>query len=254
MGYLFDKTIYSVVLIIVFLLPAYLIRFKIFGLPTTLLEVLIYILFLLWLAKQALNKNWRVTRNIELNRSDKLLFIGLLLFIGGALAASLFSSNKEASFGLLKAYFFDPFLFFIVAASSLKIKNINAVLKTYLFSAFGVSVLAFFYFLGNELTYDGRLQGIFNSPNFLAMYITPAIIIGLWQLFSNTHTERSKIWFHRFISAFLIFILYLTTSYGAFLGVILAAFFILFLQSPNILKSDFNILGVVVVILLLFVS
>src|SRR3972149_2702072 len=134
MGYLFDKTIYSVVLVIVFLLPTYLIRFKIFGLPTTLLEVLIYILFLLWLAKQALNKNWRITQNIELNRSNKLLFISLLLFIGGALLASVFSSNKEASFGLFKAYFFDPFLFFIVAAYSLKIKNISAVLKTYLFS------------------------------------------------------------------------------------------------------------------------
>ena len=252
MAVFLNKVIYPAILAIVFFLPAYLIRFKIFGLPTTLLEVLIYILFLLWLAKQAFNGDWRITQNIELNRSNKLLFIGLSLFIGGALIASLFSSNKEASFGLLKAYFFDPFLFFIVAVYSLKIKNISAVLKTYLFSALGVSVLAFFYFLGGELTYDGRLQGIFNSPNFLAMYITPAIIIGLWQLFSNTHTERSKIWFHRFISAFLIFILYLTTSYGAFLGIILAAFFILFLQSPNLWKSDFHRLGVVAVILLLF--
>ena len=114
------------------------------------------------------------------------------------------------------------------------------------------AILALFYFLGNELTYDGRLQGIFNSPNFLAMYIAPAIIIGLWQLLSNTHTERSKIWFYRFISAFLIFILYLTTSYGAFLGIILAAFFIFFLQTPNLLKSDSHRLGVVAVILLLF--
>ena len=110
MAVFLNKVIYPAILAIVFFLPAYLIRFKIFGLPTTLLEVLIYILFLLWLAKQAFNKNWRVTRNIELNRSNKLLFIGLLLFISGALIASLFSSNKEASFGLLKAYFFDPFL------------------------------------------------------------------------------------------------------------------------------------------------
>ena len=93
---------------------------------------------------------------------------------------------------------------------------------------------------------------VFFTPQFFGgIFFAPAVIIGLQQLFSDTHTERSKIWFHRFISAFLIFILYLTASYGAFLGIILAAFFILFLQSHNLLKSDFHRLWVAAVILLL---
>ena len=255
MAVFLNKIIYFAVFSVIFLLPAYLIRFKVFGLPATLLEVLIYILFLLWAGKLVLNKNWRFIQNTEPDRSNKLLFVGLSLFIGGALLASIFSFGKEISFGLFKAYFFDPFLFFIVAVSSLKIRNINTVLKTYLFSAFGVSILAFLYFLTDELTHDGRLQGIFNSPNFLAMYISPAIIIELWLLFSNIHTEQSKIWFHRFALVFLIFILYLSSSYGAFLGIILTAFFMLFPQSPNIGKSDFlrlGVAGVVIVFLLIF--
>lgn len=252
MAALSDKTTYFSILAVIFLLPTYLIRFKFFGLPTTLLEVLIYILFLLWAGKLILNKNWRVFTDIK---PDKLLFVGLFLFTGGALLASIFSPNQEASFGLLKAYFFDALLFFIIVIFSLKTENINSVFKTYFFSALGVSILSFFYFLGGELTYDGRLQGIFNSPNFLAMYLSPAVIIGLWLLISSIHTKRPIIWLYRLILFFLIFILYLTNSYGAFLGVILAVFFMLFLLSTNLWKSDFHRLGfaVIAIILLLLV-
>lgn len=246
MAVFLNKTIYFTVLSVVFLFPTYLIRFKIFGLPTTLLEVLIYILFLLWAVRYVFFSGLLNDISCD-DKKYHLIIPGLFLFISGALLASVFSSNQEASFGLFKAYFFDPFLFFIVAVSLLKIKNINVVLKTYLFSAFGVSILSLFYFLGGELTHDGRLQGIFNSPNFLAMYIAPAIIIGLWQLFHNTHTERLNTWFFRFVLTFLIFILYLTASYSAFLGIILAALMFRGLTS----KHFFGLVAVVLLVLVM---
>src|SRR3990170_2469441 len=98
MAVFLNKAIYPAILVIVFFLPAYLIRFKIFGLPTTLLEVLIYILFLLWLAKQAFNKNWRVTRNIELNKSNKKYqrcFKNLSFFRSWSISFGIFLFSKR---------------------------------------------------------------------------------------------------------------------------------------------------------------
>lgn len=243
-----DKLIYYGALSVVFLLPAYLARFKIFDIPTTLLELLIYGVFITFVLRLIFFGALCAPAEIF---KDKLLLVGLGLFFGGALIASILSVDQRVSFGLLKAYFFDPLVFLAVIIFSFDFSKIPNILKSYLFSAFGVSILSFFYFLGGELTYDGRLQGIFNSPNYLAMYVAPAIIIAGWFVFYGTHKDRLSAWFYRFALSFLIFILYLTVSYGAFLGIILAVFPMLFFQTPNLnlTKSDFVRLGVAVIVI-----
>ncbi|MBU1915755.1 O-antigen ligase family protein, partial [Patescibacteria group bacterium] len=93
------------------LLPVYLIRFTIpvagLVLPSTLLEVMFWLLFLGWLVRRNRitnrpSQNWRPWTG------------GLILLGLGSLVGILFSAQPMAALGLWRAYFFEPILFFIM--------------------------------------------------------------------------------------------------------------------------------------------
>jgi O-antigen ligase len=74
------------------------------------------------------------------------------------------------------------------------------------------------------MTYDGRLKAFYLSPNHLAMYLAPAFLMALAFWF-----EIKKFWQKIFLflaSCFLLFILYFTYSYGAWLGLLAALIFV----------------------------
>jgi O-antigen ligase len=70
------------------------------------------------------------------------------------------------------------------------------------------------------MTYDGRLQAFYNSPNYLAMYLAPAIVIGLI-LFSNWPK------FYGITLGIIGLALYLTFSYAAWIALLLSLIVIL---------------------------
>jgi len=221
--------------LIVFFLPVYLVRLNIFGLPSTALELGIYILCAIWLIK-----NYRVfiysntpsnspykgekkkeipykgeekneippligdvrrgiiQQRLSLAKEEKNLIIGILLLFAGAIISTVFSSDLKISAGILKGWFFDPLLFFIILASEIKtLKQKENILKALFFSGAtvaSISLLYLIFFDLNGLSYDGRLHGFYLSPNYLSMYISPALIIGIWLFFLSLrgdHDERS---------------------------------------------------------------
>ena len=68
-------------LILIVLLPSYLLRFQIFFLPTTFLEIMIGIVFIVWLAKNIKNKNLINIFQKFKNKFDNSFLIILFLFI-----------------------------------------------------------------------------------------------------------------------------------------------------------------------------
>ena len=97
----------------VFALPAYLIRFSILNIPMTVLEVMILILFAVFVVKK-----FRQREKIELSNYKWLI----LLFLIAATIAVFVSTERVAALGLWKAYFIEPILFFIVLINNLKYK------------------------------------------------------------------------------------------------------------------------------------
>ena len=203
---------------VIFSMPLYLVRFSIFGIPSTVLEIMIYILFLVWIFGRIRKNNFypALAEGFSgFNRSCKnnfTLSIGIALLFLGLTISTLNSTDLRTSFGIFKGWFFDPFLFFIVFTSVIK-KNDDIILslKSWVFSGVTVSLISIFYLLNNELTFDGRLKAFFLSPNHLAMYLAPAFLIALFFLLNK-----------RVFSIFLLIIfvpLYFTYSYGAFLGI-----------------------------------
>jgi putative inorganic carbon (HCO3(-)) transporter len=203
---------------IVFGLPLYLIRFKVFGIPTTVLELMIYVLFAVWLVKGF--KLSGITKTIKENR---LLFWAVFLIFLGVSLATIRSWDLRPSAGIWKAWFFDPFLFFIVFISTIKSsREIRNVFNVFMLSGFVVSITSLVYLFLGRLNIDGRLQGFYDSPNYLAMYLAPIFLIVLFFLAKIIYTKTRVGIRLIFIlnSSFLILILFCTGSFGAWMGVV----------------------------------
>lgn len=214
-----QKIIHLNICLIIFLLPLYLVRFKISWIPVTLLELMIYGLFLLWLVQKM------VALRPCLQNTDRMGVPILLIFLGVTIA-TLFSTDIQTSAGIWKGLFLVPLIFLVVLIDNLKnSKQVKQVMLALFLSGAGVSLIAFFYWLNKNLTYDGRLQAFYLSPNHLAMYLSPCLIIGLalWQFAKK---RWQKIFLVTCYTLYAI-CLYLTYSFGAWLGMIVALIFII---------------------------
>ncbi|MBU3925037.1 O-antigen ligase family protein [Patescibacteria group bacterium] len=199
---------------IVFCLPLYLARFNIFGIPSTALEAGIYILFIIWLVK-----NYRQIKSVEII-PDKSLRLGIILLLVGVLISTFFSSELKTSAGILKGWFVDPFLFFIILVSEIKtLTQRKNILKAFFFSGAAVAAVSLFYwfgFLSNGVSFDSRLHSFYLSPNYLAMYLSPALIVGIWMFLT------AKKYFWLILSMIIALALYFTYSYSAWLSLFIA--------------------------------
>ncbi len=205
--------------LIVFSLPLYLIRLKIFWVPTTILELMICLVFTVWLLKLSFNKGLVETKFLKTK-----FFIPIMLLLVGCTISTIVSPYKLASLGIFKGWFIGPLLFFMVLVSVVKTKKqIKNILVVFGLSGAGVAVISIGYFLARNLTFDGRLRTFFLSPNHLAMYLAPALLIALYFLLASK--ELKYFWLIVVGLAGIAF--YFTFSYGAWLGVLVGLLFLL---------------------------
>lgn len=154
--------------LIALLLPTYLIRFNIGGIPTTLLEIIIYLIFLIGLFRIGYSQLFKIKKTIWLT-------IGVLLF---AVLISVFVSPlKATALGQFKAFFIDPILVFWLITCYLEPKDFRFVVYGLGLSSLFISIYSIIQKLSGNITSDGRVVGIFGySPNFVALYLTPIIV------------------------------------------------------------------------------
>ena len=220
------KTLTWGIYLVVFCLPLYLVRFKIFGIPTTVLEILIYVLFVFWLIK---GFGFGEFKKLLITRYSLLITVTLILI--GVSLATVFSSDLRISAGIWKAWFIDPILFFIVLINAIKnSEQIKKVLYSLFLSGTVVSTISLVYLILGKLDPVGRLQAFYTSPNYLAMYLAPALIIG-FGLITRKNIISST--FILFSIICLVLSIIFTYSFGAWLGIVAAlgfGFFIYLLK------------------------
>lgn len=222
--------------LVIFSMPFYLVRFSIVGIPTTMLESMIYALFIWWIAVEARSEK-RFEKISEVFCKEKKLFFGVALLFAGLLIATAFSSDVRTSLGIVKGWFFDPFLVFLVFISCIKNdKDMKYALLSWALSGFAVAIVAIGYYFSGDLTFDGRLKAFYLSPNHLAMYLAPVLLISIWFLKKKEGSflkdiEKGTKFPIRSLALLAILIsmipLSFAHSYGALLG-ISAAIFCLF--------------------------
>ncbi len=175
-----EKFIYLILL----LLPTYLLRFEIWGIPLTVLEVFILLLFLWFFIERRGRFDWGSQR----------FFIGL--FLAAGTLAIFVSSDLRAAAGLWKAYLIEPVMFYLVF---INVKpDFQKVIKALGIGALFVSLLAVGqYFTGYGIPAPWNIRGpefrvtsIFEYPNAVGLYLAPIVLLILGYLWK----QKSRSW------------------------------------------------------------
>ncbi len=161
-------------------LPAYLVRLKIGPFPSTLLEVLFGLLFVVWLIRFAKDDSRVISETIK---KKPYFFAALGIFFVASLLGVAVSDMVLLSFGQWRAYFLEPMvLFFILIGRSKKLET-RDYLWPILFSTLSISVYAIVQkFTGYGIATPEwtaaatrRVTAFYTSPNAVALYLAPLV-------------------------------------------------------------------------------
>jgi len=206
---MFKATLQRALTLLPLALPLYLVRFKIGPLPTTLLEILLLALFVVFTISHG-RAGWKDgwTRLGPWRWAVLAWFIVTLFEVW-------ISPSIRTGFGLWRAYVLEPLLVLIVLAASITDENAERAMHRSLFAVTILLVLwSVFQFatgLGIPHPWDvsiaagRRATGPFPYPNALSLFVTP---IGAWAFCLWLEDRR------RFLS--------LATAVAAAIGIALA--------------------------------
>lgn len=155
--------------LVILALPAYLVRFTIGGIPTTLLEIIIYVVFIIGLSQMGYCQ-WGKIKNPILRP------IGLLL--AAAVISVYISPEKTAALGQIKAFFIDPLLVFYLMLCYLKKEDFPLIFGALAASSLAVAGHTIIQKFSGQVTPDGRVIGLFGyTPNYTAFFLAPITVL-----------------------------------------------------------------------------
>ena len=177
------------------LLPVYLIRFSLITMPTTLLEAMIWILFIIWLVKM---KKWYGLsfnpviwlRNLKKKKSaynpiPKIIRLPIVLLLVATTVAMWSAPDLRAAGGIWKAYFIDPIMFLIVLVYTINTKeDLKNIIRLLGLTVLAIGIFALIQKLTGALipnpfwaaTETRRITTFFSYPNANALLVAPIII------------------------------------------------------------------------------
>lgn len=205
---------------LILLVPLYMVRvfsLEAGGGKTVYLTNIFEVLVLIGLMMIILKGDWVSRTNNFLIRMASYKNSILLIFFG-VISSWAVNHFSISGLGIIKSWFVFPALFIwgldLVFQDGEKRET---VWKYWWISSWLISVISIGAFVFGMRTFDSRLAFPFNSPNYLAMYLAPGIIILAPLIFQS----RKYLW--PLLTIFLA--LALTQSYSA-LGALLVALFI----------------------------
>lgn len=238
--------------LICFLLPSYLIRFKLGPIPFTFLEGMILLIFLIWVLKEIKNKNLlKVIKKIPQN---KFFLPGILLIIAATISVFIAPAQKPA-LGIWKAYFIEPLLLFLVFINTVKSKKqITRIFWSLGLSTTIIAIMAILqYTLGFGIpeSYDlpniKRATAVYGYPSAIGLFLAPILV--LFAGFIINRFKDKKIFFAGIgIIMLLLAAIILAKTEGAIIAVLAATFFILMFTKYR----KFTIVSTLITILLIF--
>jgi len=171
-------------LLAIFLLPAYIFRFGILGIPTNPLEVAVGFSLLVFIVERCV---------ISKNRKVTFGYWPVYLLLLFAVISVAFSPEKTIALGILKGWFVVPAILYFIIINIFDKKSIRQITVPLFLSLMVVSVWSalqkfgvittLFYQSGdpgfNDYLIRFRSFGPFESPNYLAMFVVSVGFLSL---------------------------------------------------------------------------
>ncbi len=215
-------------------LPTYLIRFSVLGIPMTLLESMIVVLFIVWLIKEKISLNpldWiRNIKNKNLNPNNpnavpKIFRLPIILLLVASTISVFVSPNFESAAGIWKAYFIEPLMFLLIFVYNIKnSEEIKNVIRALGLTVLTIGIFAIIQKLTGALIPNPfwadeatrRVTTFFGYPNANALFVLPVVFLTLYNLLTDKKTLL--ICLNVLITVLGILTLIWTCSTGALIG------------------------------------
>lgn len=241
------------ILVILVSISAYVIRINIVGVPTTWLELAIYVV----LAISLIRDNWAGFIKEKLLFFSKWL-LPIIIWLSSSVIGVLVAADVRIALGVWKGFIIDPLLLcalvlLVTWQSSRVIQWWSDILLSLMIGASLTTILAA---IQSWITQAGRLQSGYDSPNVLAMYLAPILVAGfLFFLFNKAKFNNSlfyqSVWILNLVC--LTVGVYFTNSYSAWVAVVAAIVFSILLISVPKFGRSIAVLSVFFSLLLPFV-
>lgn len=207
----------NLIYLTVFMLPTYLLRFRAACLPlgmvgfsVSVLDCLLLASIAWWLIFYRKEQDWTL-----FFQKYKALVLATGLIFFGFVVSVLLNKQYVTGMGIVIGWFLLPLFFSLITGLVVTENKQKNIFLAYYFSAFAVALISLGYYFLGRVTYDLRLQSFFNSPNYLAMYLAPAVCIGYYLA---DELKKQRILF--FLSgASIVLALYLTLSYASWVAI-----------------------------------
>lgn len=233
------------------LLPTYQIRFQVFSIPATLLEVMILILFVIYFVR---NREEIIKVREKLGEWQWLI----IAWIAIASIAVFVAPDLRSAAGIWKAYFIEPILLLLVFLSLVKTKkDTSFVIGALSFSALYISIWAILQkFVGGGVlstevwgqAQAWRATGPFFHPNFLGLYLSPIILLVIGQAVSYFKKNILITSYGLLVTIVSLIAIILARSEGALLGMFVGLVFLGLVYRPI---RKWTIAGLVIFIVII---
>jgi len=183
--------------LLIALLPTYLIRFSLFGLPLTLWECLLLILTAVYLlprnpaAPERLGFRALRPKKTKLNLPLSIIWPALLLIISATISL-YFAPDLRTGLGWLKAFFLEPLIFLGLVSAVVKQENFwPRIIRALGFPVLAIAIFGAYQYLTGDLIPNAfwanestrRITTFFGYPNANALFVGPIIcltVANLW--------------------------------------------------------------------------
>jgi len=238
------KTEYGLYIILA-TVPGYLLRTKLFSIPTNWLDLAIVFVFSVWLIKLLKNNNLEARFYLVLHQL-KPYVIPIVLLLISVLISIIISQNQLRALGILKSWFLAPLLFTFMFLDQVKTKKqANQALFFLSLSVWPIIIYGLIdYFRWQNLTIPGRLDSFFSSPNYVAMYLVPIFLLILsTKIIDKKIQSYDIIWLMICLTTIL-----LTKSFGGWFATIAGLIFIILFYKKITLKKTLALVFLFIII------
>lgn len=160
------------VILVAALLPTYVIKSSLFGLPTNVLELLILTLFIVGFLRTDIRKEWLT----NIRRLPKFFLASVCVFIGTALVSTIISHEIRNSLGVLKGWIIIPVLYGFVVFTQARTATVKiSIITALIWSGVIVSLIGLW-----QLPFLPRVTSVYDVPNSLALFIAPLTAMSFW--------------------------------------------------------------------------